>query len=323
MSTLDELDGKARGQGSKWSSGWLPGPSRLFRWGTIVGLTKATLRLAQRDPVTFLGLLLVAVTLIFVIFGPFISPYPPLETHYDDILRKPGYPFLLGTDSFGRDVFSRLVSGARTAIFLAVIPVIVGSLIGAVIGMVSAYAGGWTDLFVQRVMDGFVAIPTLILALALVAVLGRSDSNVAIAIAALNVPVANRVVRSVTLSIREEPYVEAARAIGASPRRIMAYHIGPNSIPPLLVLVTNQISWAIIVAASLSFLGLGSPPPSPTWGGMLSEGMREYATRAPWLAIAPAVFMFVAILGFTIVGDAARDHLDPRMTEKGRSSGEA
>jgi len=191
--------------------------------------------------------------------------------------------------------------------------VAIGVSIGALIGLISGYYGGWLDTILQRVMDSMMAIPLLVLTLAILAMLGRSDLNVVGAIAAVNVPIANRVIRSATLSVKEEPYIAAARALGASDWRISLRHIGPNVLAPYLVIVTTQLSWAIIVASALSFLGVASPPPAPSWGAMLSEGAREFAERAPWLAVFPALFVFMSVLSFNLVGDVLRDSLDPRL----------
>ena len=272
-----------------------------------------TYQFARTTPAGAFGAVLVLAMAVLAVFGPLIQPYGPLDTNYNDLFRSPSGEFLLGTDYLGRDQFSRLIAGARPAIFVSFGSVLIGSIAGGLIGIVSGYVGGWLDLTVQRIMDGLLTMPTLILALALVTVLGRGDVNVGIAIASIAIPIANRLTRAVTLSSKEETYVEAARAIGASSARVIFRHVGPNLIPPLLVAVSNLISFAIIIAAALSFLGVSDSPPTPSWGLMLSEGVNQYSTQAPWLVIGPALFIFTTILGFTLLGDAGRDYLDPRM----------
>jgi len=289
---------------------WFP------RWGlsSVHWVGRGVYRFARTSPAGAVGASIVLLMLVLAIFGPLLQPFGPLEPHYDALFRGPfDGKFLLGTDFLGRDQLSRLIAGTRPALFVSFFSVLIGGVIGGLFGLVSGYVGGRFDLIFQRVMDGLLAMPTLILALALVAILGRGDVNVGIAIAVIVVPMANRLVRAVTLASKEEMYVEAAKALGASGSRIMFRHVGPNALSPLLVVITNQISHAIIIAAALSFLGVTSSPPAPRWGLMLSEGIKGYAAQAPWLVIGPALFIFAAIFAFTLLGDAARDHLDPRM----------
>ena len=247
------------------------------------------------------------------VLAPVISPFDPLATHYSDRLEAPQLKFLLGTDDFGRDVLSRLIWGTRQALYVGVASTAIGMTVGGLLGLVSAFRGGWLDILMQRVMDAILSFPVLILALVIVAMLGARDINVIAAIAVVNVPIANRVLRSVMLSAKEEVYVDAARAIGASDRRMIFRHILPNIMAPFIIVVTGQLAWAIVVASSLSFLGAASPPPEPSWGRMIAEGVQQFAERAPWLAIFPGVFLAVTIFGFNILGDALRDVLDPRL----------
>lgn len=281
--------------------------------GRLQSMGTRTYQFARTTPAGAVGAVLVLTMMVLAVFGPLIQPYGPLDTNFNDLFRGPGGDFLLGTDYLGRDQFSRLIAGARPAIFVSIASVFAGVVIGGLIGTVSGFIGGWLDLTLQRIMDGLLTMPTLILALALVTVLGRGDVNVGIAIATIAIPIANRLTRAVTLSSKEETYVEAARAIGASSARVMFRHVGPNLIPPMLVVISNLISFAIIIAAALAFLGVSDSPPTPSWGLMLSEGVDQYSTQAPWLVIGPAVFIFTTILGFTLLGDAGRDYLDPRM----------
>lgn len=279
----------------------------------VAGTTQGALRLARAKPLGAVGAVVVLIAVVLAVFGDLIAPFDPVEPHYDNLFESPGSTFLLGTDNFGRDQLSRLIVGARPVLFVSVLSVLAGTVIGAILGLVSGFRGGWADLGIQRVIDGLLSLPTLILALSIVSVLGPSDINVVIALAVVIVPTASRVVRSVTLSAKEEVYVEAARSLGASDRRIIFRHLAPNTLAPLIVLATNQIGWAIVVVAALSFLGISSPPPEPSWGRLLSEGVRQYANQAPWLTISSAIFITFTVFGFAALGDAVRDLLDPRL----------
>lgn len=281
--------------------------------GSRLGFARGLGQLVASKPLGAAGGVLLLMMVALALTAPWVSPFDPLETHYDDILLRPQWKYLLGTDNFGRDVLSRLIAGTRSALYVGVASVGIGVTAGGVLGIVSAFQGGWIDAITQRAMDGLLSFPTLVLALAIVALLGPHDINVIAAIAAVNAPVANRVLRSVTLSIKEEVYVEAARAIGASDARIVFRHIFPNVLAPYLIVVTGQLGAAIITAASLSFLGVASPPPEPSWGRMLSEGVRQFAERAPWLVIFPGIFISITVFGVNMLGDALRDILDPRL----------
>jgi len=282
-------------------------------YGAFRRWSASGVRFAGKNPVAAAAGFILVVLAFLAAFGPLVAPFDPLEFHSKDRFSSPSGTYLMGTDEFGRDQLSRLIGGTRSVFTIAVTSVAIGVTIGALIGLLSGYYGGWLDSILQRLMDSMMAIPLLVLTLAILAMLGRSDVNVVGAIAAVNVPIANRVIRSAALSVKEEPYITAARALGASDWRISLRHIGPNVLAPYLVIVTTQVSWAIIVASALSFLGVASPPPEPSWGAMLSEGAREFAERAPWLAVFPAVFVFLSVLSFNLVGDVLRDSLDPRL----------
>ena len=280
-----------------------------------VRFAKGMVGFARLKPLGAIGSVVVVALLVIAIFESWIATFPTLETHLTDRNQGPSWEYLLGTDNLGRDVFSRLVSSTKSMLLVSVLSVVIGVSLGSALGLVSAFFGGAVDLVVQRVMDGLLALPALIMAMALAAALhGRADVNLAlvVAIGVINVPIANRLVRATVLSIREEVYIEAANALGASPLRIMVRHITPNTLAPILVLMTNQFAWAIIVAASLAFLGLGPAPPTPTWGLMLTDGI-EFAERNSWPAINTGLVVFVTILSFIMIGDAIRDLMDPRL----------
>ena len=285
--------------------GWVPGRARRF-WTTAWWM-------ARRKPLGAVGAVVILALVVIAIFDSEIARFPALKTNLSERLQSPNGTYLFGTDDLGRDQFSRLVLSTRGALFVAISSVVVGVFAGALVGLASAFWGGPTDLVTQRFMDGLMAMPALIMALALVAALGPGNVNVSIAIAVINIPIANRLVRATVLSIKEEVYVEAARALGASDWRIMARHITPNMGAPVLVLMTNQFASALVVAAALSFLGIGTPVPAPSWGGLLSVGVSRFATLAPWMAISAIIVIFVTILSFIMIGDAIRDLLDPRL----------
>jgi ABC-type dipeptide/oligopeptide/nickel transport system permease subunit len=221
-----------------------------------------------------------------------------------------------GTDEVGRDLLTRVLYGGQLSLLVGFSSVLLGTTAGGVTGIVSGYFAGRVDMVIQRVMDALMAFPALILAMALMAVVGGSTPMTIAVIALILVPSTNRVVRSATLSVKERTFVEAARAIGAGSTRILAQHVLPNVTAPIIVIASVQLGGAILVQASLSFLGLGPSPPTPTWGGMLSGPGRAYMEESPWLAIFPGLAIAVAVLGFNLLGDGVRDVLDPRLRER-------
>jgi peptide/nickel transport system permease protein len=268
--------------------------------------------LARRYPLGAVGAILVLLFVLTALFANVIAPHDPLSTNSRASLAAPGGTYWLGADFMGRDMFSRIVYGARISLAVAVGATLLGGILGVVIGLMSGFVGGWLDLATQRLMDVMQSLPLLVMALVMAASLGPSLENTIIAIAIPLVPSVARVVRSSTLSLREQPFVEAARAIGMGEIRIAVRHVLPNTLAPLIVLGTAQLGSAILTEASLSFLGLGIPEPYPSWGRMLSESAAEYVRTAPWLVIFPGVAISLTVFGTNLLGDALRDILDPR-----------
>jgi len=287
--------------------------AELARAGAHVeGWGSSVLFQARRHPLGAIGLVIVAVFVLTAVFAPFLATHDPLATDPAASLAPPGQEHLLGADFMGRDLWSRIIYGARISLVVGVSSAALGCLIGVVVGLVSGFWGGWIDLIVQRINDILQALPLLVLALVMAASLGPSLTNTIIAISIPVIPHVARVVRSSTLSLREMPFVEAARAEGMSEWRIALRHVLPNTVAPVIVLATAQLGSAILTEASLSFLGLGIPEPHPSWGRMLSESAAEYVRTAPWLVIFPGLAISLVIFGTNLLGDAVRDILDPR-----------
>jgi len=242
-----------------------------------------------------------------------LATHDPIATDAAHTLARPGASHWLGSDHLGRDVYSRIVHGARVSLLVGIASTLLGSVLGGLAGLLSGYLGGRTDLLAQRLLDILQGLPLLVLALVMTAALGPSLPNVVVAISLPIVPRAARVVRASVLSIREMPYVEAARALGLSHRRIAFRHVLPNTVGPFIVLGTAQLGSAILVEAALSFLGLGVPEPYPSWGRMLSVSAAEYAQKAPHLVLFPGAAISLAVFGANLLGDALRDTLDPRL----------
>jgi len=278
----------------------------------VSGRLSALRFLARRYPLGAIGALIVVLFLATAIFAGAITSFDPFSTNARDSLARPGGEHLLGADFMGRDVWARIVYGARISLAVAVGATLLGSLIGVAVGLMSGFIGGWVDLIVQRLIDIMQSLPLLVMALVMAASLGPSLTNTIIAIAIPLVPSVARVIRSNTLSLREMPYVEAARAVGMSELRIAVSHVLPNTLAPLIVLATAQFGSAILVESALAFLGLGVPEPHPSWGRMLSESAAEYVRTAPWLVIFPGLAISAVVFGTNLLGDAIRDMLDPR-----------
>ena len=268
--------------------------------------------LAQRHVLGAVGLIIMVIFVLTAISADFISRFDPLSVDSAHRLAAPDARHWMGTDSFGRDVWSRIIHGARISLAVGIGSTALGSSIGVMIGLASGYLSGWVDLVFQRITDILQALPLLVLALVMTAALGPSLPNVIIAIAIPLIPIVARVIRANTLALRELPFIEAAKSIGMSEMRIAVRHVLPNTLAPLIVLATAQLGSTILTEASLSYLGLGIPEPYPSWGRMLSESAAEYVRVAPWLVIFPGVAISLAVFGTNLFGDALRDILDPR-----------
>ena len=272
-------------------------------------------RFCRRQPLGTFGLVLVAIIAVTGIFAEVLAPYNPTANDFGAMTEAPSFEHWLGTDQFGRDLLSRIIFGARTALIVGLSSAFVGGSLGLVLGVGSAYIGGMVDMILQRVFDVVMAFPLIILALAIVSIFGTGVQNVIIAITIPLIPRCARVVRSAALVIREVPYVDAARACGFSAPRIILRHMVPNVMAPFLIMVTAFVGQAILAEASLSYLGLGVQEPVPAWGLMLQGGAEEYASTAPWIAIFPGVAIMLAVLGINLFGDALRDTLDPKLRD--------
>lgn len=279
-------------------------------------LGKKITRFVRREPLGTFGLALVLLMAVTGGLAEVIAPYNPTENDFGAMMEAPSWAHLLGTDQFGRDLLSRLIYGARTALIVGLSSAFVGGFVGLVLGVGSAYFGGKIDLILQRIFDVVMAFPLIILALAVVSIFGTGVQNVIIAITIPLIPRIARVVRSSALAIREIPYVDAARACGFSHWRIILRHMIPNVMAPFLIMITASVGQAVLAEASLSYLGLGVQEPVPAWGLMLQGGAEEYASTAPWIAIFPGVAIMLSVLGVNLFGDALRDTLDPKLRER-------
>ena len=264
-----------------------------------------------RNKAAVAGAVLVLLFVAAAVAAPLIAPYDPLQTSFLAIRKAPSAQFWLGTDELGRDDLSRLIWGARASLLAGVVSVVIAVLVGVPFGLVGGYYGGWVDAVISRATEALLACPFLILAIALAAFLGPSLSNAMIAIGLSAMPLFVRLTRGQVLSVKDEDYVEGARAIGLPDRWIILRYILPNVLAPIIVQATITIATAIIAEASLSFLGLGQQPPSPSWGSMLNTA-KNFMTQAPWLSIWPGTAIFLVVLGFNLLGDGLRDALDPR-----------
>jgi len=279
-------------------------------------LWSRTLRFCRRQPLGTFGLALVLIIAVTGMFAEELAPYNPTANDFAAMTEAPSLGHWLGTDQFGRDLLSRIIYGARTALIVGLSSAFVGGSLGLVLGVGTAYVGGMIDMMMQRVFDVVMAFPLIIMALAIVSIFGTGVHNVIIAITIPLIPRCARVVRSAALVIREVPYVDAARACGFGAWRIILRHMVPNVMAPFLIMVTAFVGQAILAEASLSYLGLGVQEPVPAWGLMLQGGAEEYASTAPWIAIFPGVAIMLSVLGINLYGDALRDTLDPKLRDR-------
>jgi peptide/nickel transport system permease protein len=271
---------------------------------------RAWRRLLKRRSAAF-GLVVIVLFVLIAVFAPLIAPYDPTQQGWTSIRKAPSLQHWFGTDESGRDLFSRVIFGARASLLAGVVSISIALGLGVPIGLLAGYGGKWIDAVIGRITDAMLAIPFLILAIALAAFLGPSLQNAMIAIGLTATPIFVRLTRGQVMAVKVEDYVEAARAVGNPPVRVAVKHILPNIMPALIVQATISIATAIIAEASLSFLGLGQQPPAPSWGSMLNTAQR-FLTNAPWMAIWPGLAIFLAVLSFNILGDGLRDALDPR-----------
>jgi peptide/nickel transport system permease protein len=281
---------------------------RSWRTGAI--------KFCRRQPLGSVGLALVLVMAVAGLAAEWIAPYSPTANDFAAMMEPPSWAHLMGTDQFGRDLFSRIVFGARTALIVGFSCAIVGGFAGLVLGVASAYFGGRLDLVLQRVLDVVMAFPLIIMALAVIAIFGSGVFNVIVAIAIPLIPRCARVVRSSALAIREVPYIDAARACGFGHARIILRHMTPNVLAPFLIMLTAFVGQAILAEASLSYLGLGVQEPTAAWGLMLQGGAEEFATTAPWIAVFPGIAIALTVFGFSLFGDALRDAMDPKLRDR-------
>jgi peptide/nickel transport system permease protein len=278
-----------------------------LRWFDI------SIRFARQRPLGAIGAAIIWIMVFTAALADLIAPFDPLATDFAGMLQAPSNAHWFGTDAFGRDVLSRLIYGSRTALWVGFASSFLGATSGALIGVTSAYFGGKVDLLLQRLMDLLLSFPLIILALVVVAVLGSGMTNVIFAITLPMLPRCALVVRSSALAVREMPFVEAARALGFGPARIIVRHMLPNVMAPYLIMLTAFLGQAILLEASLSFLGLGFAEPQPAWGLMLRGAAVEFAERAPWMAIYPGLAISLAVFAFNLLGDSLRDALDPKL----------
>lgn len=270
-------------------------------------------RFAKRNPLGAVAAVAILLLAVLAVFAPLIATHDQYSLSFLEPFESPSRAHFFGTDDLGRDVFSRVVYGARISLWVGFLAVAISIGIGTPTGILSAFAGRWIDYVLQRIVDALFAFPTIVLGLAIVTVLGTGITQVIIAVGIVSIPRVARVVRASALSVMQEPYIEAAHSIGAPGVRVMLRHILPNVFAPVLILATAGFGTAILAEAALSFLGVGTPPPEPSWGIMLSGAAQQYIRVAPWMAIFPGIAISIAVFSFNLFGDALRDVLDPRL----------
>lgn len=279
---------------------------------TVVSPWREAFWQLKKNKLAVFGAFIIIFFVLVAIIAPFISPYGYDQLHAGERLTGPSAQNWFGTDDLGRDIFTRIVYGARISLFVGFFSVTGALVMGTLLGVIAGFFGRWVDLLISRIFDVLLAFPSILLAIAIVAILGPSLQNALLAIAIINIPIFGRIVRSKVLSIREEEYIVAAKALGMKNSRILFHHIFPNSVAPIIVQATLSFGSAILEAAALGFLGLGAQPPTPEWGKMLSDA-RQYIQSAPWTVLFPGLSIMLVVLGFNLLGDGLRDALDPKM----------
>lgn len=271
-----------------------------------------TIRRLSRSKIGLTGLTITSLLWLIAIIAPYIAPYDPIQQDFSESLRPPSWRNLMGRDEFGRDILSRVIFGTRISLYIGIIAVTIGFFIGVPIGALSGFYGGWFDMLIQRMIDTLMALPGILLAIVVVSILGINLQNAMVAVGISSIPVYARLMRSSVIAVKEEDFVEAARAIGLGNLRILARHVFVNAFSPVLVQTSFQFASSILWAAALSFLGLGAQPPTPEWGAMLASG-RTYILSSPHVITFPGLAIMIAVLGFNLLGEALRDALDPRI----------
>ncbi|MCW3793516.1 ABC transporter permease [Paenibacillus sp. LS1] len=291
------------------------GPSIDAATASTAGPWREAWRTFRKNRLALAGLIIIVFFILLAFLAPYIAPYDYKEQVLADRLQAPSAEHWFGTDDLGRDVFSRVLHGARISLWVGFFSVIGSIIAGTLLGLIAGFYGKWADMLISRLFDILLAFPGILLAIAIVAILGPSLQNALLAIAIVNIPTYGRLVRSRVLSLRQEEFITSARTLGAGNGRILFRHILPNSLTPLIVQGTLGIGTAIIEAAALGFLGMGAQPPDPEWGKMLSDS-RQFIQKAPWTLIFPGVSIMLTVLGFNLMGDGLRDTLDPKMAKK-------
>ncbi len=267
-----------------------------------------------RHPLTLLGSAIILLLAIVAVFGPQLAPFDPVGMNFAERFAPPSLRHLFGTDEFGRDIFTRVLYGAAVSFRVAFIAVAISGTVGVLLGALAGFFGGWLDELIMRVMDVLFAFPAVLLAITVMAILGRGVGNAMIAIAIVYIPIFARVTRGAVLSVKGFEYITAARALGQTNGAIIVRHILPNALGPIIVQTSLSLAFAILAEAALSFFGLGTQPPDPSWGRMLAEG-RSFLQQAPWMGIFPGLAIMLSVMGFNFLGDGLRDLLDPRLKQ--------
>ena len=292
----------------------LPGAARARQPRGSQNFYVSVFRRLLRSPTGVVGMAVMLLLVITAIFAPVIAPYSPLAQHTGSELAAPSGTFWLGTDEFGRDVFSRIVYGSRISLIVGILAVVAGGVVGISSGLAAGYFGGWLDACIMRLWDTLLAFPAILLGIAVAAVLGPGLTNAALALAIISIPQFSRITRAAVLSEKQREYVQAARCIGSKDGRIVLHHLLPNTVSPLLVQLSLAMAYAVLLEAGLGFLGLGTQPPDPSWGSMLNAS-RSYLRQAPWYAVFPGIALSTLLVGLNFLSDALRDALDPKLTQ--------